>query len=246
MTSQTQSQSPDGLEGGLVVIVVRHQQGDGNASSPRIRQPATATAYRLPTGSFDFVVRALYEDDRWVGQELVDVAAFDAHLPGQLDTRICADADDNAIRTAAAAAFPAARCSIGSHIRRWMSTSGKPVRGCAERYATRSGRRSPGCRRRTCLGLRCRRTSRRPRRSARRCTRSGRGPGTSFDRSPGSPEPPGGSGPTAGDEVAEHPGARGEAVKEQQCRVGRVPGLPIEDVEAIDPHRAVLGGRSLG
>ena len=57
----------------------------------------------LPTGSFDFVVRALYEDDLWVGQELVDVAAFDAHLPGQLATRIYADdADDDAIRTAAA------------------------------------------------------------------------------------------------------------------------------------------------
>jgi putative ABC transport system permease protein len=51
-----------------------------------------------------FVVRATYSNAaEWVGKQFVDISAFDTHLPAQLDYRIYAIGDDEAIRTAAAA-----------------------------------------------------------------------------------------------------------------------------------------------
>ena len=51
-----------------------------------------------------FVVRATYSNAaEWVDKQFVDISAFDAHLPAQLDYRIYAIGDDTAIRNDAAA-----------------------------------------------------------------------------------------------------------------------------------------------
>ncbi len=55
----------------------------------------------LPTGPVDLTIRALYEDAKWVGPEFVDTALFDRYLPGQLDYRVYADGDDQAVRATA-------------------------------------------------------------------------------------------------------------------------------------------------
>ncbi len=56
----------------------------------------------LATGSYPFVVAATYDHaSEWVGSYFVDTAAFDTHLPSQLDFRIYAIGDDPTIRTLA-------------------------------------------------------------------------------------------------------------------------------------------------
>ncbi len=62
----------------------------------------------MATGTFQFVVRATYDDAaEWIGNYFVDVSAFEAHLPSQLDFRIYASGADDAVR-AEANHFPSA------------------------------------------------------------------------------------------------------------------------------------------
>ena len=56
----------------------------------------------LPTGEFDFTVRALYEGNEWFGDQFLDIAAYDTYLPGLLDARIYLSGDGAAISSAAA------------------------------------------------------------------------------------------------------------------------------------------------
>lgn len=56
------------------------------------------------TGTERFVVEATYANaGEWLGSYFVDVAAFDEHLPGQLDYRIYAIGDDSRVRQLAGA-----------------------------------------------------------------------------------------------------------------------------------------------
>jgi putative ABC transport system permease protein len=56
----------------------------------------------LPTGEHDFVVRAIYEDATWVGNQFVSTAAFDQFMPAQLDFRVYLAGDDAVVREVAA------------------------------------------------------------------------------------------------------------------------------------------------
>ena len=57
----------------------------------------------FPTGPSSFVVRAIYDGStEWMGDRFVDVAAFDAHAPDQLDHKIYVEGDSHAVQLAAA------------------------------------------------------------------------------------------------------------------------------------------------
>ena len=59
--------------------------------------PSRSTSVEQP-----FVVRATYSNAaEWLGKQFVDIAAFDTHLPAQLDYRIYAIGDDAAVRNVA-------------------------------------------------------------------------------------------------------------------------------------------------
>jgi putative ABC transport system permease protein len=62
----------------------------------------------MASGDQTFTVVATFDNaSEWVGDEFVDVQAFDAHQPAQLDSRIFAIGDDAAIRDVAAG-YPSA------------------------------------------------------------------------------------------------------------------------------------------
>lgn len=55
------------------------------------------------TGTVELTVRATYDHaETWIGNEFVDIAAFDAHVPEQLDTRIYLATDEIGVIEAAA------------------------------------------------------------------------------------------------------------------------------------------------
>jgi putative ABC transport system permease protein len=64
----------------------------------------------FPTGNAIFTVRATYDNKSdFLGNQFVDLTAFDANLPVKLDSRIYLDADDLDGVNKAAAAFPTAK-----------------------------------------------------------------------------------------------------------------------------------------
>ncbi len=71
-----------------------------------IGSPVTVT---FPSGPATFTVKAIFDDGHeWVGDQFVDVAAFSAHVPDQLDTRVFVDGDLDAVKSVAAA-YPSAK-----------------------------------------------------------------------------------------------------------------------------------------
>jgi putative ABC transport system permease protein len=70
-----------------------------------IGSPVTVT---FPSGPAQFTVEAIFDNGHeWVGDEFVDVAAFSAHVPDQLDTRVFVDGDMATIESVTAA-YPSA------------------------------------------------------------------------------------------------------------------------------------------
>jgi putative ABC transport system permease protein len=64
----------------------------------------------FPTRSATFIVRAIYDHGSgFFGDQFVDLAAFEANLPVNIDSRIYIDADDLKIVDTAAAAYPTAK-----------------------------------------------------------------------------------------------------------------------------------------
>ena len=77
---------------------------DADTATERGWQIGTTIPVSFATGEQTFVVRATYDDAaEWLGKQFVDVEAFDAHLPSQLDFRIYAVGDDDVVRSTAAA-----------------------------------------------------------------------------------------------------------------------------------------------
>ena len=71
------------------------------STAPKLGDTRTVT---FPTGTRTMVVRAIFDHSAWfLGNEFVDLTAFDANLPTQLDSRIYLNVDDvNSVNTAAA------------------------------------------------------------------------------------------------------------------------------------------------
>jgi putative ABC transport system permease protein len=85
-------------------IAVKAKDGKGG---PKLGDKRTVT---FSTGSKTFVVRALYDHSAWfLGNEFVDLSAFTANLPTQLDSRVFIDADNIDTVNAQAAPYPTAK-----------------------------------------------------------------------------------------------------------------------------------------
>ena len=80
--------------------------GDG-PDAPRLGDTQAIT---FPTGTGTFTVRAIYDNSAdFLGNEFVDLAAFDANLAAQPDSRVYVDAADLDAVTVAAAPYPTAK-----------------------------------------------------------------------------------------------------------------------------------------
>ncbi len=85
-------------------IAVKAQAGPG---AVQLGDTRTVT---FPSGAVTFVVRATYDHaTEFFGDRFVDLAAFEANLPVNLDARIYVKADDTTIVDQAAAGYPTAK-----------------------------------------------------------------------------------------------------------------------------------------
>ena len=81
--------------------------GTGTEPAAHLGDTRTVT---FPGGPSTFTVRAIYDSlDGFEFSQFVDLAAFEAHLPAKLDSRIYLDADDLTVVERAASAFPTAK-----------------------------------------------------------------------------------------------------------------------------------------
>ena len=96
------------VQGGLADLGPDGLAVDATSATERGWELGTVVPITFAGIEHPFVVRATYSNaSEWVGKQFVDIAAFDTHLPAQLDYRIYAIGDDAAIRNAAAA-YPSA------------------------------------------------------------------------------------------------------------------------------------------
>lgn len=94
---------PGAVEGDLTHLGVDGVAVDAETAEHRGWEIGTMVPVVFAGGEADLVVKATYENGReWLGTEFVDIAAFDAHAPAQLDFRVYAVGDDAAIRDVAA------------------------------------------------------------------------------------------------------------------------------------------------
>jgi putative ABC transport system permease protein len=79
-------------------------------TGPGAVQLGDTRSVTFQTGTVTFTVRAIYDDaSQTIGSRFVDLVAFEANLPGQLDSRIYVDAADVSVVEAAAAGYPTAK-----------------------------------------------------------------------------------------------------------------------------------------
>ena len=96
------------IEGDLSALGTNGLAVDAEAAAERGWTIGTEVPITLASGDQTFTVVATFDNaSEWVGDEFVDVQAFDTYQPAQLDSRIFAIGDDAAIRDVAAA-YPSA------------------------------------------------------------------------------------------------------------------------------------------
>ncbi|MGB5760677.1 MAG: ABC transporter permease [Acidimicrobiales bacterium] len=99
----------DGFDLGQITGDIDHLGAEGIAADAEYATVhgwsiGTPVEITLASGNQTFVVRATFDNaSEWVGNLFVDVAAFDIHLPDQLDFRIYAIGDDATVRSLATA-----------------------------------------------------------------------------------------------------------------------------------------------
>lgn len=77
---------------------------------PHAVQLGDTRTITFPTGPAAFTVRAIYTNrPAFVGKQFVDLRAFEAHLPVDIDSRIYVDAKDLTVVDRAAASYPTAK-----------------------------------------------------------------------------------------------------------------------------------------
>ena len=97
--------SVEGDLGRLGIDGMAVEAGDGS-DGPQLGDTRTIT---FATGTRTFTVRAIFDNGgTFLGRQFVDLAAFEANLGVQPDSRIYVDADDLGVVSAAAAAYPTA------------------------------------------------------------------------------------------------------------------------------------------
>ncbi|MEY2580895.1 MAG: putative transport system permease protein, partial [Ilumatobacteraceae bacterium] len=79
-------------------------------TGPHAVQLGDTRTITFPTGPAAFTVRAIYSNrPAYVGNQFVDLRAFEAHLPVDIDSRIYVDAGDLTVVDRAAASYPTAK-----------------------------------------------------------------------------------------------------------------------------------------
>ena len=79
-------------------------------TGPHPVQLGDARTITFPTGPVTFTVRAIYASrPAFVGDQFVDLSAFEANLPVDIDSRIYVDAEDLTVVDRAAASYPTAK-----------------------------------------------------------------------------------------------------------------------------------------